>query len=635
MGKVKKQQSDVLGKISAINTLLERYPTLTTTDSMLTNFSINTSIGFLLSLLELFGVSQADIINWICSLLGDEDDGLLTGIEYTIKGILMANIKGVFSCEFNPILPDYLMKYAINDGGRQDPCSDFPYDPEKKNHIEINLQTIDLFGLLANCPSNNKGGVFYFDAFDPSKKEIIDGKEYETPNYIPSELYKSKDFNAFLWYVINKGNIGSGSDLQKNTWDNRNKACRLYDKYQTNGSNENPAKEKFFDTVSDAYSNRPRVPIIVSNQHVCDKEQYIICQYVERGSNQAYSNMLNVWLNADRYYRTRKFKVPVAWDADKKPTEWHEVAINKTAYEFNYDYIYSLKLFDTKTLVANIVNSLLGLASSISASFSLEQKQIQKQVELMVENIMKEDDTEVSDDCYYKFDNTTYQQLIDEVTKSYTGSYINKASNYTENYDDVYDALNSLGSATEKAGQSELLKRVIEATAYKAQGTSGITGGVEIAANWKIGTDFITDFVKQTVVQIVLQILSPKIGMLFAINAQLMGGVDDITDWKNFMQNFDNFMRNIITSVKDMIVKELYNFVMKQLQPLLELLIAKLALETVKYYKELILNLIRNCIPMIRFGGAGANTTIDNVNYADIVVNSNGETEQTTPTLPC
>lgn len=641
MAKSKEKQKQVFAKIAAVNTLLERYPVLTTTDSMLTSFSVNTSIGFLLSILEVFGVSQADIVNWICKIVGDGDDGVLEAIEYAIKGILMANVKNVFSCNFNPILPDNLMKYAIDSGdNRQNPCDAFPYSADRKNHIEINLQEIDLFGLLANCPSNKKGGVFYFDAFDPATTSIIidpatlEEREVQEAHYIPNDLYKSKDFNAFLWYVINKGNISNNTDRQKNTWDNRNKA---YNKYSENANAEN----NFFATVpsGNTYINTPRIPITDGGSYstgnvVCTKEQYIICQYVERGSNQAYSNVLNVWLNADRYYRTRKFKAPVGVDSQNNKI-YHEFAMNKTVFEFNYDYIYSLKLFDSKTLLANIVNSILGLASSFSYSFSLEQKQLQKKIESIVEKMMSESDTEVSDDCYYKFDNSMYQQMIDEVIKSYNGSYLDPTSVYNDEYQDIYDALGAVGSNTEKTGQSDLLKRVIETTAYQAQGTSGITGGADINITHTIGADFIMNFIKQTVVQIVLQVLSPKVGILFAINSQILGDVGELSGWENFMKNFDNLIRNIVDSVKDIIVKELYNFMMQQLKPLLELLINKLALETIKYYKELIMNLIINCIPYWSFGRNALNTEIDNVNYADIVADTGGETVQTEPELPC
>ena len=638
MGKLNTKQSEVFASISAINTLLERYPTLTITDPMLTNFSMNTSVGFLLSLLELFGVSQADLINWICKLLGDGENGFLDVIEHTVKGILMANVKAIFTCSIDPILPDNIMKYAVVDGGTQrvDPSARIPYDLNKKNCIEINLTQIDLFGLLANCPSNDKGGVFYFDAFDPATVEqvVVDSAttiDIYSPHYIPSELYKSRDFNAFLWYVINKGNIGSPTDLQKNTWDNRNK---VYKKYEGNDI----LKNAFFAPVSGLTNeSKPKIPIPNENNKVLDKEQYIICQYSE--NEQTYSNTLKVWLNADRYYRTRKVKIPSLSGGTT------EIAMNRTIYEFNYDYIYSLKLFDTKTLVASIVNSLLGLSSSISASFSFEQKQMQKKVENIIKKMIAEEETQVSDDCYYKFSNSIYQQMIDEVTKEYNGSYTDPASSYSKSFDDVYDALRNLDVQAEKAGQSELLQKVLEVTFSQManSNSNGITGGLEYNTNMRLSVDFITDFLTQTITQIVLQILSPKVAILFAINSEILNSdVTNIEEWKTvasgweaFIKDFNNYIRNIASAVKDILIKELYNFVMEQLKPLLELFVAKLALETVRDYRELIISLIKNCIPMFALGRAGLNTEIDNVNYADIIANIDADTPQVKPKQEC
>ncbi len=631
MGMTKERQKEVLAKISAVNTLLERYPVLTTTDPMLTNFSINTSIGFLLSILEVFGISQADIVNWLCRLLGDEDGGVLEAIEYAIKGVLLSNIKGLFSCNFNPILPDNLMRYAVDDGSsRQDPNADFPYNPERNEHIEINIQEIDMFGLLANCPSNERGGIFYFDAFDPSKEVIVKDENnsgetiirtYKVPNYTPDNLYKSRDFNAFLWYVINKGNIGSPEAKQKNTWDNRNKE---YKKYEGKPN----LKEAFFKPLGEEYANTPNVIISATEDdektNTASKQQYIICQYSERGSNQAYSNVLNVWINADRYYRTRKWKT-------KKGD--NICTMNRTVYEFNYDYIYSLKLFDTKTLIANIANSLLGLSASLSFSFSHEQKVIQKRVEAMVEKIMSQSDTEVSEDCFYKFDNTTYQQMINSVTKSYNGSYLNPDPTYDTANDDVFSSISALGGTTGKECQFDLIKKTIESISKPLSNQEN--AGVTTVNSFRIGADFITNFVKQTAIQIVLQVLSPKVAILYAINSQIMGDPGNMREWAAFMENFDNLMKNVIVTVKDIIVKELYNFTMEKLKPILELLINKLALETIKYYKDLIMDLIMNCIPSIRLGSNGS-TVIDNVNYADIILeNPATETEQTTPNSIC
>jgi hypothetical protein len=85
------------------------------------------------------------------------------------------------------------------------------------------------------------------------------------------------------------------------------------------------------------------------------------------------------------------------------------------------------------------------------------------------------------------------------------------------------------------------------------------------------------------------------------------------------MKDIQNVILSIIKEVKNIIIKELYNFMMEKLAPILKLFISKLALETIKAYKDLILGLILNCIPNISFDFYTMGTIIDNVGYADIV----------------
>lgn len=601
-----------MAKLSAINTLLENYPVLTTTDPLLTNVSLNTSVGFMLSILEVFGVTQADIISWLCKLLGTSDgksDCVLDTIEFAIKGILLLNIKSLFTCTVNPLIPDNLMKYAVQNG-RPDPFD--PVKDEKQNCIEIKIGDIDLFGLLANCPSHKDGGVFYFDASEPSEEYIgKDGNTYFKPHYAPGELWKSRDFNAFLWYVINKGNIGSPTDTQKNTWDNRVQAYKTYKQDETGKVEENFFKIELNDGVKTwPPISTPNIPIYdVDNYEgvhnlVTHKKQILICQYAEHGNSG--SNVLKVWINADRYYKTRI--VPFG----KK-----QLAMNRTIFEFNYDYIYSLKLFDTKTLLANIVNSLLGIASSVSVSISLDAQMeiVRKTVEQIVENIIQQDDLEIEDGCYIKFDDTmTYQAMLNNTTNDYDGSYNSLNSEYNPKYDEMFESLRGLDSTAEQEPGTTKKDKIA-----KAIGTAMETVSNETNGHITLGLDFISNFIKQTVVQIVLQILSPKVAVLYAINSSVMGGdVTNISDWKTFIQNSQNLIIQIVRQVKDIIIKELYNFMMEKLSPILKLFISKLALETVKDYKDLITDLITNCIPTISLP-KGTPTIIDNVNYADIV----------------
>lgn len=671
MSKLKSKQSDTLGSIAAVQTLLERYPTLTTTDSMLTNFSINTSVGFLLDILSLLGVTQTDLVNWLTKFLTDKgNDSLLPIIENAIKAILLANVKDLWTCSVDPILPDSLMKYTYPyfsddpNTARRDPCT-IPVPPEKYKEITIDLNQVDMFGILNNCPSDSDGSIFYFDSYESifntenrdisklpnfkgsfkSLKELNEHFSGVTPENIettdiykttdgvdkyytwdgltwkrynlsaqngPNDLWKSCDFNAYLWYIINKSTISNLSDIQRATWDDRVRHIEQL--------NDETKRNEFFNInkcMSTGVSGDSKIKI----DDDLYKRQLIICEYVERNTPSTNegslpsSNILKVWLNANRYYKTNKIKNKNGF----------ELALNKTIFEFNYDYIYSLKLFDTKTLVASIVNSLLGLGSSASISFSVQEKMIEGKVSEMINKIIEEDDQSnpssngTSNNGYHTFSNNQYNSLLNDAMNKYNGVYLtgNSGAYGKVNTQDILDSIKILSTSNDPLCQANNLKRVLEEITNSV--SSAPTISTECQFNF--GLNFIKDFIKQTVTQIVLQVLTPKVAILYYINEIIMGGkVDDMHSWENFIKNFQNILVAIIKQVKNIIVEELYKFVMEQLKPLLELMIAKIALETIQYYKDLIEQLLRECIPnipMIKFGGSG-NHAIDNVNYADI-----------------
>ena len=124
-------------------------------------------------------------------------------------------------------------------------------------------------------------------------------------------------------------------------------------------------------------------------------------------------------------------------------------------------------------------------------------------------------------------------------------------------------------------------------------------------------------------IQIAMQILSPKVMLLFAINARFLGDTqEEMTDsmhWENFFKDFWNILRSCIRKISDLVIQALLDLVIGQLKPILVLLAKKLLLETVYYYKILLEEMILACTPVFNFGGSNENLVIDNVNYADII----------------
>ena len=80
---------------------------------------------------------------------------------------------------------------------------------------------------------------------------------------------------------------------------------------------------------------------------------------------------------------------------------------------------------------------------------------------------------------------------------------------------------------------------------------------------------------------------------------------------------------SLIKEVRDLVIQELLKFVLKQLEPLKEMIESILLREQIENYTEAINDIIRNC-PSIwfKFGNQDLQTKLDTVDYADIDVSS-------------
>lgn len=608
MPKVRDTQSRTFGSIAAIQTLVDNYPSLKNTDSIMESLDVGTSLGYMLSLLRIIGVTQFDLYDLVAKLLCGQSffsgegkspaqeksekaaNGILDAIEYAVKIALFANIKDLFGgCPINVMIPDWM----IEESGTG-------MDPDGNDGIKINIGLIDTFGVLNACPCDSKGSIFYFDT-----KPTIYGDEYKV-----NDVYKSSDFNAVLWYVINKS--GASGVM----WDNRvNVQSDLLSSVQEIEKDGKttyvwPLRNEFFDNPD--YKDGGKIPDIVTGKKIT-KKNILRCRYINTGNVTDGDGLIKVTLPESRY----RYRDP--------GTGFY---INRTIFEFNYDYIFSLHLFDAKTLVANIINTMLSLGSTIGVGVRFQKNLVREKVSEMVKNVMASESDDENEDqgCATKFSNQQYDIMYKNAEMARNGNYQmgNRIVNSAEiDTDLIVDKIKNI-SQSEK--QDEAIKDALSTISSESHNVPDISVDMNLACDFS----FIYKFLEQTVTEIVMQIMSPKITMLYAMNSAMMGDITNLEEWqKNFtFHTIDEFfakMRNLILNIikqcLDLILKEIFKYLMDKIGPLLKLFTLQLLLETIRDYKDLILQLITTCgmlgIKIATYADGTLN--IDDVRYADIV----------------
>lgn len=590
-------QNKTYGSIAAMQTIVNSYPKLNIVSSILDALHTTSPLVFILNILRILGITQTELVEWLTKILcgdGDEENntsnneinpeaanGLLNVIEYALKGILFANIKDMFlGCEINPLISSSLLDTMSSDSSIG---------------INVPIDAIDMFGILDHCPINDKSSIYYFDC-----KPSIFGF-----NYTPEDLKYSTDFNAFLWHVINRS--GSNGDV----WDNRN----FVKKYLLNTS----------DVFNDFFNQIDTTPpsainpmggstghtVSTNNSDIYKYKPILRCQYINSGAINEGGAVVNVTLPTNTY--VHRF--------GNNGT----IILPRTIFEFNYDFIFGLKLFNSKTLVANIINAMLGLSTEIHLDYSVEKQIIRNKVKIIIQNLIKEDGTETEALCATSFSNKDYDDMLTK-SNSYIYNSVNTYNNSAQlNATDIENIINKIQKLETSSSVNESLMDLLNTTTEIFKNKENVS----YSTNFGFDLSFIYVFIEELMAELVLQILSPKVMFLYYINTYIMGSVTNMEEWKEaFSINsldefFAKFSNLIITSCKqiiDILVKQLLNFLLEKISPMLKILTMELLLETIRDYKDLIIQLITVCgigIPLSL--QSTEKLVIDDVRYADIV----------------
>lgn len=310
-------------------------------------------------------------------------------------------------------------------------------------------------------------------------------------------------------------------------------------------------------------------------------------------------------------------------DKDKVIKNLMECYPGLTVFEFNYDYVMSIKLFDAKVLAHSLMESVLNMNMGISVGLGVRHQEGTETIKEIIKNILESDDSEIND-CYYTFDNSKYDALLRKAEeKRARQERFGNVTHETGLFDSVNDILNEYDANAELNEQVDVLHRAI------TQAAVIVSDGVEESDKFDVEFNFIFDLIEALTTAIVNGILSPKVLMLLEVNQKIMGGTWEKFTLKDLIQALRAIIVAIVKEIRDMVIQELWKLVLKPLEPIKQMLASILLREQLENYSDAILEIIRNC-PFIwfRFSNKYEDTKLDTVDYADIDVSHNKEGEQ-------
>ena len=292
-----------------------------------------------------------------------------------------------------------------------------------------------------------------------------------------------------------------------------------------------------------------------------------------------------------------------------------ECYVNLTIFEFNYDYIMGMRLYDAKVVTTQLVNELIRMRLGLSLTLSQSEIEGQERIVRIVEKMVEANDYE-SSDCFYSFSNEEYEQMsMDaEEKRSQRIPFGDCSDVLTDNNKaQIMDAINNFGDAKELNETIDSFSRVVrEVSATIDQ--EGTDAEVDLTYSFEI----INNFIKNLTIVLVNSILSPKVILIVLINKRLCGQ-DDIRNWSlsQLLSGMEGIILKIVKEIRDLLLKELIKFALIRINALLHMLFSNLVLEQIEVYRQAIKLLIKACT----FGRGrryDIDTKLDQVDYADI-----------------
>lgn len=676
MANLQKTKSEALAIIDAALAILNKFPEIETANSTL---SFNTSSNPFPFLMDCFkSTTGYNILIKILSkfiMLG------LPAVEIAVKGVLLANIKNILSCAINPFISDEILRNGIvfnlqqidiTDTLRYSPLDEIGkyyyfdnYKPStvtdnstgQKKQIDVPKQVDELkvskdfncliwymkhiasfrevWGQQPNAKDKRTNDIENDDTYwNDKKKKCRKGAGIVTLEYNvrPEGLRNAEGYgmssgeasyaglqtpygeclHVFLGNVKEKSN--KEGNEQQNLYDvatqklvTANEQISIAEKaiedikkqqkkYEQDRKKGNITQEHYTVLIGDC------------RQQIKNKEDEIQTQ---KDNIKTYKkNKVNA------IKELRKIQANMTNNDYRKITQ--NYYYRRTLIEFNTDYVMSLKLFDSKVVTAQLLDSLMGLLN-IDLNLTYKQMLIKNEVKKMVQMIVETDDTVVSD-CFFTFTNDDYNAMLEKAELNRAKLFsINGEQNTTTTIDpkEILRSLNELDDSAIQSGDTTVIEHALTEISGNITTMDAMEGD---AINFGARMNFIENLMNNLAYVITSAVLSPKVYLLILINLEILGK-DTNFNLEGFIGQFKQLIVSLIRTIRDQLIKYLVDELMKILGNIATEIAVKIGIEQAQYYYRL----MKKIIDCFKRKGTTLDFTIDSVEHADII------TEEQTP----
>ena len=440
----------------------------------------------------------------------------------------------------------------------------------------------------------------------------------KSPEYIvvyegltPNMLYKTNDMNAFLWYAFHKGMKAPQVEMNHMMWDSRVTADKR------GNTRRSPADwNKWYQSKTSSTDEFKYNGEIINKNTIL----YPIIQVAPQGMAE---NLITVKLPSQRYFRPRIRNSKIDTEVRDKKSSF-----NSTIYKFNWEYLTNIQILKPKIMLVGMLDELLGLSVSTikSADFNFTQKLIEAKLSSAMKSVIEANDMEV-ENCYTEFSNDDVNAMMEEMllarynASAYGGETTKVRTHDVQKYIGMLDQVSA--NASMEGTTTNITKMVTEVTV-----TPGSEASIDFGFEVNTDGNLLKKLLWAVVKPILMSIFTPQLMLLIYMNFELLGVTK--TDAKSFLtQDFGkilNFLMNkifklvksIILFIKDKIVELLLELFYEKIMPLLIKYKLLLVLEYLTYWLA-ILQAALNCIPLYKFKLPKVMSSIDNVDYADII----------------